>query len=91
MPDKIVNHFVLADGSVARYDYDGLLNAPELRVCFPKWNMLRRTMFSTLIKLKRDVFIICRGFTTAPRRIIAQRILSRYQKATLSECTIQAN
>lgn len=29
MPDKIVNHFVLADGSVARYDYDGLLNAPD--------------------------------------------------------------
>lgn len=29
MSDKIVNHFVLADGSVARYDYDGLLDAPE--------------------------------------------------------------
>lgn len=30
MPDKIVNHFVLADGSVARYDYDGLLNVPDV-------------------------------------------------------------
>lgn len=28
MSDKIVNHFVLADGSVARYDYDSLVNAP---------------------------------------------------------------
>lgn len=30
MPDKIVNHFVLADGSVARYDYDGLLNTEKI-------------------------------------------------------------
>ena len=30
MSDKIVNHFVLADGSVARYDYAGLLNAPDV-------------------------------------------------------------
>lgn len=30
MPDKIVNHFVLADGSVARYDYDSLVNAPDI-------------------------------------------------------------
>ena len=32
MPDKIVNHFVLADGSVARYDYDELVNAPDIAV-----------------------------------------------------------
>ena len=30
MSDKSVNHFVLADGSVARYDHDGLLNAPDI-------------------------------------------------------------
>ena len=30
MPDKIVNHFVLADGSVARYDYNSLMDLPNL-------------------------------------------------------------
>lgn len=29
MPDKIVNHFVLADGSTAKYDAGGLLNLDE--------------------------------------------------------------
>ena len=28
MPDKIVNHFVLDDGSTAKYDYNSLKNAP---------------------------------------------------------------
>ena len=30
MPDKIVNHFVLADGSTAKYDYAQLANNPSL-------------------------------------------------------------
>lgn len=41
MPDKIVNHFVLADGPVARYDYDGLLNAPDLEGLFSKMEYVK--------------------------------------------------
>ena len=29
MPDKIVNHFVLADGSTAKYDAGALLNLDD--------------------------------------------------------------
>lgn len=57
MPDKIVNHFVLADGSVARYDYDGLLNAPATTYNVKRWWQLNDPVFNGLTQANKNALM----------------------------------